>query len=498
MATQFKEVWRLPVTRGLQLDCDTTEVTDGSFLTAHNFRFRNAAASLVGAATPLAKVASGQAIGHIGWHRDADQADVVVICTKDWVHTLGAANPIYPLNVAPYGALFPWDSGSLLGKIVVVNPAHPPQVINGVTIGNLPGGPNLANRVCDFAGHLILTRPAGNPQQIAGSGLNDATVWDYTDPATDADVMTIADGGDAVQLVKRCGDYLALYKEKSTHLVSYVGMATNIYSQQNLTDQWGAVSQFAAEDVGGSRHVFMGRLNFYGLTLAGVQGIGDRVWPFILKLKQSGQFTPLLETNVWCALNRAYDELIFSLPLANGGSAAVVYHFKEDAWSTRDFPYTAAATVASTSQAVPQTTIAQLLQMIGGMQDPIGGPAQALEEVFLAGDSAGNISVLDTGAINLAVGTLESGDTDYGDAYAVKQECGMFLRGDWTGVPPQVFVAPRMARGDELVWRGPFVPDYRGRVDYMATGRLFRHRIVKNGGTFQLFGYAPRMRGIGK
>lgn len=512
MVSSFKAQPQRPLTGGIVQNAPSELLGPGQFLQAHNFQFRLGQAQKVATWTPTGKMVTGRPslIGVTPFPVGGEQS---VIGSSDGLWTIDDALNL--TSLLPLGANAtkgePWHADYMMGKWYFTTIA---TGVYGWAGSGTPGvltTPHNGADIAQFNLHILLANlgvgSSDAPLSVEGSNLGDATDWTHdltTTPAGEHTLLEVPEGGDAIQRILRLANYLAIYKTKSIHLLSYGG--PDIYSRQVISEQNGLVApQALAWTQAG--HFYLGSDDLYMFNSAPPTPFASRVWKW-----WTAQVDVSNMSNVFAFHNVLWKEIwfVYQPTGASGydfsGARALVYNYEYDVFSTRDMPFTAIGFVRSPSTTnAPVQTPPSFESLPGPMGSLILTPTQAiipnvseLEYRIIGADSIGNLSVLDN-AFGAGDATLETGDTLYGDPANLSMLNGLDLEAPVLTGTLQVWVCARMSLADPVAYAGPYTistaTTTHRRVDFMATGRWFRFKFVSPAGSdVTLRGFAPRSR----
>lgn len=152
----------------------------------------------------------------------------------------------------------------------------------------------------------------------------------------EAGFLDITEGADWMQGLYQLGNYMVAYKERSVHLLNFVGTPF-IFGRRQVISGIGLLAPRAVADLG-DEHFFFGSDNIYSFNGMSLKAIGTEVIDEIIALMDP---TKLDEVIAWVIEEHA--QVQFIVPLSAGGYKAYTYHFDEegDVWTKRDLPSTA-------------------------------------------------------------------------------------------------------------------------------------------------------------
>ena len=93
---------------------------------------------------------------------------------------------------------------------------------------------------------------------------------------SEAGYMDLTETPDWIMAAARLSDYGVIYKERSIHMIAYVGLPY-VFQRREIVSGVGLLGPKALVNLG-SEHIFMGPDNFYVFDGSDVERIGDPVW----------------------------------------------------------------------------------------------------------------------------------------------------------------------------------------------------------------------------
>jgi hypothetical protein len=334
---------------------------------------------------------------------------------------------------------------------------------------------------------------------LLGSGLGDGRDWDYTNNASDASgtPISLTEGNDPITALAKFGSRLALFKESSIHLLSYLG-GDIVYAKDIPADDIGTRSP---RSVVGYRSLlaFQGINNFHLFNgTPSPQEFGSPIWPYYSGMVRTAG------TRTWSYYDPFRDCLLFVFQGTDGddfGTAgkyteALCYSLQTRAWSVLTFPFSAAGLLNLGADAF---TIGDIGWNIGDWTSPIGGES-GTGLTLVVGDQSGNLFKLYEPNVVQAAGNdlpleMETGEWDFGSPDRQKFVSDVWLHLERvSGTAPKVQVGVRDHLGQAVRWTEPFTADENGKVMCLATGKYVRLRITKTDGDMKLIGYTWRVQ----
>jgi hypothetical protein len=286
---------------------------------------------------------------------------------------------------------------------------------------------------------------------------------------------------------------LVVYKSSCIGNLNYQGSGFAYALDQQVTGI-GCQCADSVLDMG-DHHRFIGQDNFYAYNGSSIQGYGDRIWKW-----WNGLLLPTTRTYPYAFRDLRYKENLHGYQSTAGTTfdAALIHNYEYDAFTTRDWPFSAVGYVDTSAEAEP--TFDELQQPMNDSDAVVGGESTLNDFALLAGKTDGSLAILDDSTQKAdnaeLVATLETGDTAF-EAFDKYKTCnGVGIDAPTlTGSPLQVYVAARKRLSDPITWAGPYLFDSTMRYAlFTVTGVWFRFKFVKTDGEFVLNGYAPRIR----
>jgi hypothetical protein len=350
-----------------------------------------------------------------------------------------------------------------------------------------------ARHLIQFAGHLltgaVVAAGQADYQALYGSGLagvgGGLEDWNDADPASDAFLDDVSEGGGQIVGLVRNGAYALVQKELTSLLVSYIKLPL-VYERHELPQKVGQFVPFSAADCSEAGIVFVSRGGLHRMDAGGnITDIGVRVARGFL---DDLFFEDRLRT-YGAAIKEAQDFLLaYSSKAAAAGpfGRAMVWNWQQDVFTTRTWPFTAIGTAR-----VPGATLAQMQRTWEEMGVPW---VQASNIITWAGDADGAIYVYGdpdmTGNGTNLLATLETGLMDAKDASRVKLWRDVVLRLPvLTGEPLMLSIGVSDTPEGALEWSTPQPVTGSGRYFVGVAGRFAKMRLTKEGGQFELSGY---------
>lgn len=448
--------------------------------------------------------------------RFQDGTDVPIVATDRNIYKMAVDGSLTALNGAPYAANpgVRWESDSLPnaafftrtdGALLIqkwdqANFGDLSDAVFGANTikldagyANTPKGKTLQQ----YANHIrvgcITNDGAGNIglQSVAGSGIasgalpNGENNWVYSDKASDAIIEGFFAGNDPVQRILRISDSLAVYKENSIQLSSYIG-GDSIYLQQQPVAFMGTPSPASVVGVRGM-HYFVGQEGIYRFNGASIEPVGmvNIDGKLVSTVYQTFLSTimPANPTDLWAF----HDVLRKEIMWVGQNNRALVYNYDNDTFSTKYFPFAAAGYVNLTQQS--QDWQARTQDWAAYIEDWFTTTTLA-NLTILGGDATGKLFVLHEANAFTADGvaipmTLESPDLDFGDVGSIKMVNELRIDGipqaSPNETPLKVQVGVRDNLTQEITWSNAY-PVSGNRVTFSHSGRFIRFRLVKQDG----------------
>jgi hypothetical protein len=284
-----------------------------------------------------------------------------------------------------------------------------------------------------------------------------------------------------------------VYKEHSVFLLNYNG-SVFVYDSQQPEAEMGVLAPGSIVGMGG-RHVYVGQDNLYQFNGASNQAFGTRVWQYIMGLIPRAN-----KADIWAMWDPRFKEIVFGMP---GTGKALVWNYEFDAFSVRDWPFTAAGFARTPASIASDLRFDDLMDPMHDYDQPIQILDQVQDYGLLAGDGAGKLWMLDetvataNGAAIPAV--YQTGTSAFG-ADRLKIVGGMSIACPvLTGAPLQLWVSARMTLAEPVNFTlaGTFVAGQRSGT-FRRTGIWFDFKFVKPDGDWIMQGFTPwvQLRGV--
>jgi hypothetical protein len=206
------------------------------------------------------------------------------------------------------------------------------------------GGDSMEKCRClvNFNGFLIVGNTTEDginyPQRIRWSQIGNSFKWkNDSNGSGQAGYADITDGVDWVQNMRSLSNYLVVYKERSIHILSYVG-GDMVFEKRPSIQGIGLISPRAILDLG-DEHIFIGWDNIYSFNLMEPKIAGDNI---------AKEFFRLLDPEHISTINNFFIEEVpeayFTFTSINSPDGnpdmALVYNTDTKAWSIRELPMT--------------------------------------------------------------------------------------------------------------------------------------------------------------
>lgn len=345
----------------------------------------------------------------------------------------------------------------LNNKAFFVNGVDPIQVWDGVNPAqavDTNGLVDTCDSIVQFYRHIIAVKPTMSgtyfPQRMYSSNL-DADGW-APSIGSDATFFDIPEGQDFIVAAKRYSNYIAIYKQRSIHLVSYVG-SPMIYVRQMIVPNRGAISPFCVADIGNA-HLFISHDNIYAFVGNEIVAIGSDI-----REKFFDELAPERWDEVGHYVNHKTSEVYWLYHTdaeVENYQRALVYNWVEKNFTFREMPFTTVGV---------------------GLVESGGEPLDEEAVNFFAGNADGDIFWLDKGYSadgEPIMGYVESGAIG---GYSAVRLSGFFVpnaRGTF---------AFQVASGDAISTIGAYSAPQTAvnhKVALRAHGRFVRYRIISD------------------
>jgi len=530
--SQFRQFVVRDPTKGVLTDTSRHKLGPGMWAEARNVRFHNGRVLKVPGWESQGQTATGTP-SLICRARFSTGDDFPIVCTDRFIYKVHTDDTLTQLNAADFttSAHARWEMDSFPDAVFFnrTDGNKKIQKFNGLNLRDLDDAawgtfyyssgytaPPRGKHIAQYSSHLmvgaITNDGAGNIdlQTVGSSDIADGFDpqgefdWDFAADASESVFMDVFEGNDEVMRVLRIGDYLAVYKENSIHLLAYSG-GTYTYIKQQPIAYMGTPCPSSVIGVKGI-HYFVGQENIYRFNGAELTPIGSGVYAYFL-----ASVMPDDRRDLW-----AFDDVIRKEIVWGGnGDVALVYNYENGAFSFKEWPFVAAGYV--------NLTLPDEDWVPGGIYDTPGwrtdpGPPLVVSDwenmpwrrqtalndlTILGAKSDGTLWKLHAGEVQAGTTDIDawfdSPDHDYGDPSAIKMVNEMRLEGTVSGVNPmEVWVGTRDHLGEAFDFG---LTPYRvseNRVTFAKSARWFRYRFAKRGGDFSLERYVTHWRTRGR
>jgi len=178
------------------------------------------------------------------------------------------------------GAAYPTGGANYADLMFVVNSVDGIFVIldgsAGVEaeyIGNLPDAPSVGIACAVYDNRLVIGGPDDDPSMLWWSAQGTLSDWS----SAGSGYTVVGDGPDWIQTLKKMGEYLIVYKERSI----YIGRKSMVTDPAILFDPapGQGIGLAAPNSVGdlGEEHIFLGWDDVYIFSLKGIDAVGSRI-----------------------------------------------------------------------------------------------------------------------------------------------------------------------------------------------------------------------------
>lgn len=189
----------------------------------------------------------------------------------------------YDFSGANSGALFP--SSGLEDIMVVANGTDDGIFIMAYTGETSPveaeelagtGAPTEARAVAIFNGQLFIGGNQDNPSAVQWSAVGRFDHWD-TATYDDTGSLVLSDSPDWIQAMRKLGEYLIVFKERSTYIGSKTGLTDPPVRFDAAPGQ--GIGLAAPNSIGdlGEELIFLGWDDVYVFSLSTIQPVGTRI-----------------------------------------------------------------------------------------------------------------------------------------------------------------------------------------------------------------------------
>lgn len=260
----------------------------------------------------------------------------------------GAATKLYEINGATwddvsrtvggaYGASadIRWDFAEFGNITLATNKSDTIQFSASGAFENITGAPKA--KLIETVNQFVIAADTDDasfgdsPDRWWCCAQGDYTDW-VPDTATQCVSGRLTSAPGRINALKRLGDGIVAYKDRSMYLASYVG-APEVWNFQEIPGEVGCMAQGAVVDIG-SAHVFVGYDNFYLFD-------GSRPTPIGNSLKDwfySNLYTDYAY-RIRTVHDRANSNVYFFYPSRSGAGAldsCIVYNYRVNKWGSDD------------------------------------------------------------------------------------------------------------------------------------------------------------------
>ena len=373
------------------------------------------------------------------------------------------------------GAETRWRFAQFGDMTLAVNQTEELQASSSGAFANVSGAPKarLIETACGFV--MLAGTNEGTYGDSADrwwcSALYDHTSWTPS-ISTQATTGRLVDSPGDIRAMRRLGNDIVAYKERSISIGRYVG-APAVWAWTQIPGEIGAASAEAVVNIG-SAHIFVGLEDIYLFDGSRPQPIGQAVKQWFFR-----RVNPSYRHRIIGAHDRARSLVRFYYPSTVSTSGAIdsclVYHYPTGKWGREDRAIEAA--VEYTAAGVSFDSLGTSYSTWNSLPEiAYDSPFWTSESLSPAVVDASHVLVQLTGAAGEA--SLTTGDMGDADGFATV-----------TRVTPKFLQAPTSATlansyrnvlGEALV-TDQTVSLVNGRFDFIRSSRWHRVRMVTQG-----------------
>jgi hypothetical protein len=313
------------------------------------------------------------------------------------------------------------------------------------------------------------------PTRMRWSKRGQAEVWKNDAYGSgQAGYTDLSDSPDPTVNALKLNNFMAIYKERSIYLVSYIGLPA-IFSIRGVVFNKGLHAKGSLVSLGDT-HFFLGNDNFYAFNGATLTPIGDAI-----KDDFFAELVPSQKDRMQVAHNEVANEVWWAYPTASGGGdldKLIIYNYKTGAWYFASMTTTAWFTLLQLVD-ISWSTYPDITwdDAVGSWDD---ASLMRNSRIVLFGDSSTNIMKITDEASRPSgayTRSITSKQYDFKLPGMLKRLRRLqFALSSNTTVYPSVYVGTCNDVGETVVWNGPYTIDAtRGgpRIDIDLTASLF-------------------------
>lgn len=346
---------------------------------------------------------------------------------------------------------------------------------SGANFAAISGAPKAA--LIETVNQFVIaanTNDAGfgdSPDRWWCCAIGDYTDW-TPDTATQCVSGRLTSTPGRIIALKRLGDAIVAYKERSIFIGSYVG-APEVWSFQEVPGQVGCVAQNAVVDIGAA-HVFLGYDNFWMYDGSRPVAIGNPIknW-FFSRLYSAYAY------RIQTVHDRTNANVYFFYPSSSGNGAlnsCIIYNYRTQKWGVDDRSIEAGIEYVSGGETFSGTIAGESYASVDsgiGYDSPLLVSGQPAPAVF---DTSHSVYTLTGSGNNWNLSTNDYGSES--DVAIVTRVTPRFLTKPTSSTLTNYY---RMAMGDGLTSDTTSTLT-NGRFDFIRSARWHRFVIAGSGG----------------
>jgi hypothetical protein len=330
--------------------------------------------------------------------------------------------------------------------------------------------------LCSAGPFLFIVAPVedggSKPLRIRWNKFNEPEIWkNDVDGNGQAGYLDINENADQMVVVASLGNYFVAYKERSIHLLSYLGEPV-IWGRRQVISGKGLISPRSFVSLG-DFHVCAMTDNFYIFNGASLQPIGNPV-----REEFFDGLSPTKKDLMFGFHIEEVGEVVFAYPglSASYPDRALVYNYVTNAWSFRDFPFIAATLFLNQSA----TTWADLVGdwTVQGWNWDTRTFLASAQVPIVAGENTyvykyGETDAKDGADLN---GYVTSTLTDFGYPDRMKRAFRLKVANNYVGTTMTIYIMTADKPKGDITYNGPFTLDLSDEnmfLDFDYTARYF-------------------------
>ena len=341
---KFKNI--TSVDGGIDSSIDKTQIDDKNWYDCNNVKFNNNSLEKSIGCKQYTIYSLGSPIVLLDMYSRYQGDYNMILATKNTFYKY------YNASVVPYGTFTGTSSDLVMGtnaegKYVFTNGNDYVKCFNGTDqISNLSGMTNCEGGVTDIKAKCILyfnnILLVGNtvedntnfPQRIRWSQIGHIDQWANDSKGNGgAGYLDLSENIDVVLNMLSIQDYIVIYKEKSIHVMSYIG-GDNIWNKRPAINDIGLLAPNAVVS-NGTYHIFIGLDDIYSFDLVTPTKIGTKIYKqFISMLDMSKKH--LIKGYNYPNFNEVWFTFVSNSSLDGLPDKILVFNTLTGAWAFRD------------------------------------------------------------------------------------------------------------------------------------------------------------------